>query len=222
MKIDLGALHRVKEHWRGIGVTVLVNWAVKPFSMALLGWLFVGWLFRPWLPDEQIASYIAGHPRRRALHGDGVRLVQPLRRRAALHAEPGGPQRRHHGRRLRADRRAAARLSAIVVPWETLVISVVMFIVIPVLVAQAWRARLLQHGPDELRRARSGRSRYRWGHCWRRWSCCSVSRANKPAAAGHRVAGRANLDSGLLQCRPGVPAQPATRRGALRRAALRR
>ena len=47
LKIDFGALHRVKEHWRGIGVTLFVNWAVKPFSMALLGWLFIGWLFRP-------------------------------------------------------------------------------------------------------------------------------------------------------------------------------
>jgi len=59
-KIDFGALHEVKEHWRGIGVTVFVNWAVKPFSMALLGWLFVGHLFRDWLPAAQIDSYIAG------------------------------------------------------------------------------------------------------------------------------------------------------------------
>jgi arsenite transporter len=51
LKIDVGALH-----WRGIGVTLFINWAVKPFSMALLGWLFVGWLFRPWLPADQIAT----------------------------------------------------------------------------------------------------------------------------------------------------------------------
>jgi arsenite transporter len=60
VKIDFAALHQVREHWRGIGVTLLVNWAVKPFSMALLGWLFVGHLFRPLLPAEQINSYIAG------------------------------------------------------------------------------------------------------------------------------------------------------------------
>ena len=59
-KIDFGALGQVREHWRGIGVTLFVNWAVKPFSMALLGWLFVGWLFRPYLPAAQINSYIAG------------------------------------------------------------------------------------------------------------------------------------------------------------------
>lgn len=60
LKIDFSALHRVREHWRGIGVTLFVNWAVKPFSMALLGWLFIRGLFTPWLPAEQIDSYIAG------------------------------------------------------------------------------------------------------------------------------------------------------------------
>ena len=60
LKVDFGALHQVGQHWRGIGVTLFVNWAVKPFSMALLGWLFIGWLFRPYLPADQIQSYIAG------------------------------------------------------------------------------------------------------------------------------------------------------------------
>ena len=60
LKIDFGALHQVKEHWRGVGVTLFVNWAVKPFSMALLGWLFIRGLFAPWLPADQIDSYIAG------------------------------------------------------------------------------------------------------------------------------------------------------------------
>jgi len=60
VKIDFAALAQVKEHWRGIGVTLFINWAIKPFSMALLGWLFVGWLFRPYLPADQIDSYIAG------------------------------------------------------------------------------------------------------------------------------------------------------------------
>src|SRR5881409_2425442 len=60
LKVDFGALHRVAEQWRGIAVTVGINWLVKPFSMALLGWLFVGWLFRSWLPAAQIDSYIAG------------------------------------------------------------------------------------------------------------------------------------------------------------------
>ena len=60
VKIDFAALGQVAKHWRGIGVTLFVNWAVKPFSMALLGWLFIGWLFRPCLPADQIDSYIAG------------------------------------------------------------------------------------------------------------------------------------------------------------------
>ncbi|NDH63002.1 MAG: arsenical-resistance protein, partial [Alphaproteobacteria bacterium] len=60
IKVDFGAIAQVREHWRGIGVTLFINWAVKPFSMAALGWLFVGWLFRPWLPADQIDSYIAG------------------------------------------------------------------------------------------------------------------------------------------------------------------
>jgi ACR3 family arsenite transporter len=60
VKVDFGALHRVTEQWRGIAVTVGINWLVKPFSMALLGWLFIGWLFRPLLPAGQIDSYTAG------------------------------------------------------------------------------------------------------------------------------------------------------------------
>ena len=60
LKIDFSAMRQVGQHWRGISVTLFVNWAVKPFSMALLGWLFIGWLFRPYLPQDQIDSYIAG------------------------------------------------------------------------------------------------------------------------------------------------------------------
>jgi ACR3 family arsenite transporter len=57
---DFASLGRVREHWRGIGVTLFINWAVKPFSMVALGWLFIGYLFRPYLPSDQIVSYIAG------------------------------------------------------------------------------------------------------------------------------------------------------------------
>jgi ACR3 family arsenite transporter len=59
-KIDFGALHQVRAHWRGIGVTLFVNWAVKPFSMALLGWIFIRHVFAPYLPSEQLDSYVAG------------------------------------------------------------------------------------------------------------------------------------------------------------------
>ena len=60
VRVDFGALHRIREHVRGIGVTLAVNWLVKPFSMALLGWIFIRHLFAPWLPAAQIDSYIAG------------------------------------------------------------------------------------------------------------------------------------------------------------------
>ena len=60
LKVDFGALHQVRQHWRGIGVTLFVNWAVKPFSMALLGWLFIRQVFAPWLPADQLDSYVAG------------------------------------------------------------------------------------------------------------------------------------------------------------------
>ncbi|MDE2505357.1 MAG: arsenical-resistance protein, partial [Burkholderiales bacterium] len=60
LKVDFGALHQVRRHWRGIGVTLFVNWAVKPFSMALLGWIFIRHVFAPWLPAAQADSYVAG------------------------------------------------------------------------------------------------------------------------------------------------------------------
>jgi arsenite transporter len=153
MKIDLGALHRVKEHWRGIGVTVFVNWAVKPFSMALFGWLFVGWLFRPWLPEEQIDSYIAGLIILAAAPCTAMVFVWSN----LCDGEP-------HFTLSQVALNDAIMvfafapivglllgLSAIVVPWETLVISVVAFIVIPVVMAQAWRAALLRGGEAMLR-----------------------------------------------------------------------
>jgi ACR3 family arsenite transporter len=77
LKVDLHALKGVRAHWRGVGVTTFVNWAVKPFSMALLGWLFIGWLFRPWLP---------------AVHRHGVRVEPPVEWRASFHPVAGGAQ----------------------------------------------------------------------------------------------------------------------------------
>ena len=110
LKIDPAALREVGTHWRGIATTVGVNWLVKPFSMALLGWLFIGYLFRPLLPADQIDSYIAGLILLggRPLHGDGVRVVASGGGRAALYAEPGRAQRRDHGRGFRARRRPFA------------------------------------------------------------------------------------------------------------------
>ena len=96
---------QVGRHWRGIGVTLLVNWAVKPFSMAALGWLFVGWLFRPYLPagpGRQLHRR-ADHPGGGAVHRDGVRVVEPdPKGEPHFTLEPGGAQRHDHGGGLRA------------------------------------------------------------------------------------------------------------------------
>ena len=119
---------------------------------------------------------------RGALHGDGVRVVEPVRRRAAFHAEPGRAQRRHHGVRVRADRRPAARLSRrsrcrgrrcccrwCCISWCRCI------------VAQLWRRALLaQRGPAALHADAAARcSRSRWWRCWPRWCCCSASRASR-------------------------------------------
>ena len=152
LKIDIGALHQVKEHWRGIAVTLAINWAVKPFSMALLGWLFIGLLFRPWLPAGQIDSYIAGLI---------ILAAAPCTAMVFVWSNlcDGEPHFTLSQVALNDTIMVFAfapivglllGLSSIVVPWETLVISVVMFIVIPVIIAHTWRRALLRRGPAAL------------------------------------------------------------------------
>jgi arsenite transporter len=144
MKIDFAAMRRVGEHWRGISITLFVNWAVKPFSMAVLGWIFIGWLFRPYLPSDQIDSYIAGLILLGAApctamvfvwsnltRGDAPFTLSQVALNDAIMVFAFAP--------------IVALLlgvSAIIVPWATLLLSVVLFIVIPVIVAQALRAWL--------------------------------------------------------------------------------
>jgi arsenite transporter len=152
LKIDIGALHQVKEHWRGIGVTLFINWAVKPFSMALLGWLFIGWLFRPWLPADQIDSYIAGLI---------ILAAAPCTAMVFVWSNlcDGDPHFTLSQVALNDTIMVFAfapivglllGISAITVPWETLFLSVVLFIVIPVIVAQVWRRTLLMRGAQAL------------------------------------------------------------------------
>ncbi|MEX8498024.1 ACR3 family arsenite efflux transporter, partial [Leptothrix ochracea] len=152
LKVDFGALHQVKEHWRGIGVTLFVNWAVKPFSMALLGWLFVRHLFAPWLPAEQQGSYIAGLI---------LLAAAPCTAMVFVWSRLTG------GHPLFTLSQVALNdtimvfafapivalllgLSSISVPWATLLISVVLYIVIPVAIAQVWRKVLLARGQATL------------------------------------------------------------------------
>ena len=152
MKIDFAALAQVKEHWRGVGVTLFINWGVKPFSMALLAWLFIGWLFRPYLPAEQIDSYIAGLI---------ILAAAPCTAMVFVWSNlcDGEPHFTLSQVALNDTIMIFAfaplvglllGISAITVPWETLFLSVVLFIVIPVIIAQVWRRALLANGAAAL------------------------------------------------------------------------
>jgi ACR3 family arsenite transporter len=148
VKVDFGALHEVKQHVRGIGVTLFVNWLVKPFSMAFLGWLFVRNLFAPMLPAEQLDSYIAGlillaaapctamvFVWSRLSNGDPLFTLSQVALNDTIMVFAFAPI---VGLLL--------GISAINVPWNTLLTSVVLYIVIPVVLAQLWRRALLARG----------------------------------------------------------------------------
>ncbi len=151
LKIDFAAMSEVGRHWRGIGVTLFINWAVKPFSMALLGWLFIGWLFRPYLPASQIDSYIAGLIILAAAPCTAMVFVWS-------NLTKGEPHFTLSQVALNDAIMVVAfapvvglllGLSAITVPWGTLVFSVVLYIIIPVVAAQFVRRRLLVKGGQQ-------------------------------------------------------------------------
>ncbi|WP_374311797.1 ACR3 family arsenite efflux transporter [Dongia sp.] len=155
MKIDFAALGRVKEHWRGIGVTLFINWAIKPFSMALLGWVFIGWLFRPYLPGEQIDSYVAGLILLAAAPCTAMVFVWS-------NLSDGEPHFTLSQVALNDVIMVIAfapivglllGLSAITVPWDTLLLSVGLYIVVPVVVAQVARRILRAAGEEAFGRA---------------------------------------------------------------------
>jgi ACR3 family arsenite transporter len=152
VKVDFGALGQVRRHVRGIGVTLFVNWLVKPFLMAFLAWLFVRQWFAPWLPTEQIDSYVAGlillaaapctamvFVWSRLTGGDPLFTLSQVALNDTIMVFAFAP--------LVA---FLLGLSAITVPWDTLLVSVGLYIVVPVLLAQAWRRRLLARGPQVL------------------------------------------------------------------------
>ncbi len=150
LKIDFAALGKVREHWRGIGVTLFINWAVKPFSMALLGWLFIGMLFRPYLPANQIDSYIAGLIILAAAPCTAMVFVWS-------NLTKGEPHFTLTQVALNDTIMVVAfapivglllGLSAITVPWDTLFLSVVLYIVIPVIIAQVLRRMVLGNGRE--------------------------------------------------------------------------
>lgn len=148
VKIDFGALQQVKSHWRGIGVTLLVNWAVKPFSMALLAWVFVRHVFAPYLPPAQLDSYVAGlillaaapctamvFVWSRLSNGDPYFTLSQVALNDTIMIFAFAPI---VGLLL--------GIASITVPWDTLLTSVVLYIVIPVIVAQLLRKALLAKG----------------------------------------------------------------------------
>ncbi|MDE2465350.1 MAG: ACR3 family arsenite efflux transporter [Alphaproteobacteria bacterium] len=150
IRIDFAALRRVAEHWRGIGVTLFVNWAVKPFSMAALGWLFIGYLFRPLLPAGQIDSYIAGLILLAAAPCTAMVFVWSNLARGEPHFTLSQVA-------LNDTIMVVAfapivglllGLSSITVPWDTLAISVGLYIVVPVILAQLLRHALLHAGAE--------------------------------------------------------------------------
>ena len=148
LKIDFGALHQIKGHIRGIGVTLAINWLVKPFSMAFLGWLFIRHLFAPMLPAAQIDSYIAGlillaaapctamvFVWSRLTNGDPYFTLSQVALNDTIMIFAFAPI---VGLLL--------GISSISVPWTTLFTSVVLYIVIPVILAQMIRKQLLSRG----------------------------------------------------------------------------
>jgi ACR3 family arsenite transporter len=154
VKVDFGALHEVRNHVKGIGVTLFVNWLVKPFSMAFLAWLFIRNIFAPWLPADQLDSYIAGlillaaapctamvFVWSRLTGGDPLFTLSQVALNDAIMIIAFAP--------LVA---FLLGISAITVPWDTLFTSVVLYIVIPVILAQLWRKSLLAKGRQHFDR----------------------------------------------------------------------
>ncbi|MDH5622411.1 MAG: ACR3 family arsenite efflux transporter [Gammaproteobacteria bacterium] len=153
IKVDLGQLGRVRLYWRGVGVTLFVNWGVKPFSMALLGWFFIGHVFRDYLPAEQIDSYIAGLVILAAAPCTAMVFVWS-------HLMRGEPHFTLSQVALNDVIMVFAfaplvalllGLSAITVPWDTLFLSVILYIVVPLIIATLWRRNLLRRSDGQAR-----------------------------------------------------------------------
>ncbi|WP_423198266.1 MULTISPECIES: ACR3 family arsenite efflux transporter [unclassified Cupriavidus] len=154
VKIDFGALGQVRSHWRGIGVTLFINWAVKPFSMALLGWLFIRHLFAPLLPADQLDSYVAGLILLAAApctamvfvwsqlcKGDPYFTLSQVALNDAIMVVAFAPV-----------VALLLGLSSITIPWDTLLTSVALYIVVPVVISQVLRKMLLARGVAHFQR----------------------------------------------------------------------
>ncbi len=164
LRIDLKALKDVSQHWRGISVTLFINWAVKPFSMALLGWFFIAWLFRDWLPSEQIDSYIAGLILLAAAPCTAMVFVWSNLSRGEPHFTLTQVA-LNDVIMIFAFAPIVALLlgiSAIHVPWDTLLLSVLLYIVVPLIIANIWRRLLLASNNGEQKLERTLKRLHPW------------------------------------------------------------
>jgi len=148
LKVDFGALHEVRRHWKGVGVTLFINWGVKPFSMALLAWIFIRHAFAEWLPAGQLDSYVAGLI---------LLAAAPCTAMVFVWSRLTGGEPNFTLTQVALNDTIMIfafapivglllGLSAITVPWDTLLLSVGLYIIIPVVAAQIWRAQLLKRG----------------------------------------------------------------------------
>ena len=155
MKVDFASLHEVRHQGRGISVTLFVNWAVKPFSMALFGWIFIRHVFSPWLPAEQIDSYIAGLILLGAAPCTAMVFVWSNLCRGNANFTISQVALNDLVMVFAFAPIVALLLgaSSIPVPWATLMLSVFMYIVIPLAIAQWLRARLMARGEHVFKRA---------------------------------------------------------------------
>ena len=148
LRIDFMVMHEVRKHWRGFGVTLFINWAVKPFSMSFLGWLFIRHVFANYLPQYQLDSYIAGlillaaapctamvFVWSRLVNGEPLFTLSQVAINDAIMIFAFAPI---VGLLL--------GISSITVPWDTLLVSVVLYIIVPLLLAQIWRYYLVARG----------------------------------------------------------------------------
>ena len=155
MKIDFNSIHEVKGQKAGIAITLFVNWAIKPFTMAALGWLFIRHIFAPWLPAEQLDSYIAGLILLGAAPCTAMVFVWSNQCRGNANFTISQVALNDLVMVFAFAPIVALLLgvSAIPVPWDTLLLSVVMYIVMPLAIAQGLRKHFLRCGENGFNRA---------------------------------------------------------------------
>ncbi|HQT81333.1 MAG: arsenical-resistance protein [Ferrovum sp. 37-45-19] len=145
LRVDFAAMGAIKSHWRGISITLFINWGIKPFSMALLGWIFIRHVFMSYLPGNQVDSYIAGlillaaapctamvFVWSRLVNGEPLFTLSQVALNDAIMIFAFAPM-----------VALLLGISSITIPWQTLMTSVILYIIVPVAIAQLWRQRIV-------------------------------------------------------------------------------